>query len=66
MKQREISMSVTLSLVVLQGTVEVMETVSGAKEVIKRETAVQAISRKLKQLGTLSLVVPGKSDSTNA
>lgn len=37
-----------------------METVSGNKEVVKRDSVVQVIVSKLKALGPLGLVVPGR------
>ena len=39
-----------------------METVSGVKEVLQRETVIQDIKSRLLKLGTLGLVVAGKSE----
>ena len=45
----------------LQGTVEIMETVSGAKEEVPRDAVVGIIAARLRELGPLDLVVPGRS-----
>ena len=39
-----------------------METVSGAKKVLSRDSIVHYIQSRLRELGTLGLVVPGKSE----
>ena len=44
-----------------QGTVELMETISGAKEIVERTLIVERIAAKLGELGPLCLVVPGRA-----
>ena len=45
----------------LQGTVELMEIVSGAKEEVPRDAVVGIVAARLRELGPLDLVVPGRS-----
>ena len=40
-----------------------METLSGAKEVVRRKSIVQTVASRIKELGPLSLVVPGRPES---
>lgn len=47
----------------LQGTVELMETVSGAKKVLPRDGIVCFIQSRLIELGTSGLVVAGKPEA---
>lgn len=46
----------------MQGKVELMETVSGAKEVVRREDVVSIVQARLLLLGPLDLVVPGRQE----
>lgn len=45
----------------MQGKVEVMETVSGEKEEVARGAVVGNVASRLRRLGPLDLVVPGRS-----
>lgn len=56
----EISPPSRLALFDVQGKVEVMETVSGAKEEVARAAVVDIVAKRLQQLGPLQLVVPGR------
>ena len=43
-----------------------METVSGTKEILSRDSVVRYIQSRLKELGTVGLVVVGKPESSTS
>lgn len=53
----------TECLFTLQGNVELMETVSGSKEVVARSDVASVIASRLSQLGPLELIVLGRQEN---